>query len=103
MGSLGRVASGDLQHPDYQTELSLILRYQCCDEKNRFKKTEKKSRMINTSRVNWNIFVDSTHLCLVTLYSVSCNTMLRLVNCNRLVNLGISKQQHLYFSTKNLI
>ena len=29
--------------------------------------------------------------------------MLRLVNSNRLVNLGISKQQHLYLRTKNLI
>ena len=29
--------------------------------------------------------------------------MLRLVTCNRLVNLGISKQQHLYLKTKNLI
>ena len=31
------------------------------------------------------------------------NVMLRLVICNRLVNLGISKQQHLYLKTKNLI
>ena len=29
--------------------------------------------------------------------------VLRLVTCNRLVNLGISKQQHLYLKTKNLI
>ena len=29
--------------------------------------------------------------------------LLRLVTCNRLVNLGISKQQHLYLKTKNLI
>ena len=29
--------------------------------------------------------------------------LLRLVNSNRLVNLGISKQQHLYLKTKNLI
>ena len=31
------------------------------------------------------------------------NRLLRLVICNRLVNLGISKQQHLYLKTKNLI
>ena len=30
-------------------------------------------------------------------------SLLRLVNGNRLVNLGISKQQHLYLRTKNLI
>ena len=29
--------------------------------------------------------------------------LLRLVTCNRLVNLGISKEQHLYLKTKNLI
>ena len=29
--------------------------------------------------------------------------MLRLVTCNRLMNLGISKQKHLYLRTKNLI
>ena len=29
--------------------------------------------------------------------------LLRLVDCNRLVNLGISQQQHLYLKTKNLI
>ena len=29
--------------------------------------------------------------------------LLRLVICNRLVNLGISEQQHLYLKTKNLI
>ena len=29
--------------------------------------------------------------------------VLRLVICNRLVNLGISEQQHLYLKTKNLI
>ena len=29
--------------------------------------------------------------------------LLRLVTCNRLVNLGISKQQHLNLKTKNLI
>ena len=29
--------------------------------------------------------------------------LLRLVTCKRLVNLGISKQQHLYLKTKNLI
>ena len=33
----------------------------------------------------------------------SLSNMLRLVNSNRLVNLGISKQQHLYLKTKNLI
>ena len=31
------------------------------------------------------------------------NNLLRLVICNRLVTLGISKQQHLYLKTKNLI
>ena len=31
------------------------------------------------------------------------NNLLQLVTCNRLVNLGISKQQHLYLRTKNLI
>ena len=31
------------------------------------------------------------------------NNLLRLVTCNRLVNLGISKEQHLYLKTKNLI
>ena len=37
-------------------------------------------------------------------YSAVCRAqMLRLVICNRLVNLGISKQQHLYLKTKNLI
>ena len=29
--------------------------------------------------------------------------VLRLVKCNRLMNLGISKQRHLYLRTKNLI
>ena len=38
---------------------------------------------------------------LLHLYTVKI--MLRLVTCNRLVNLGISKQQHLYLKTKNLI
>ena len=34
---------------------------------------------------------------------ISKKLVLRLVTCNRLVNLGISKQQHLYLRTKNLI
>ena len=35
--------------------------------------------------------------------TVTNNILLRLVICNRLVNLGISKQQNLYLKTKNLI
>ena len=41
------------------------------------------------------------HVC-VCVHSCLC-VLLRLVICNRLVNLGISKQQHLYLKTKNLI
>ena len=55
-------------------------------------------------------FVDLEHaeLCLESpIHDISChlsgNKVLRLVTCNRLVNLGISKQQHLYLKTKNLI
>ena len=36
-------------------------------------------------------------------FVISAKVVLRLITCNRLVNLGISKQQHLYLKTKNLI
>ena len=41
---------------------------------------------------------------LTTAENNSCITfpLLRLVTCNRLVNLGISKQQHLYLRTKKI-
>ena len=38
-----------------------------------------------------------------TLLNIPGKDVLRLVTCNRLVNLGISKQQHLYLKTNNLI
>ena len=42
-------------------------------------------------------------LYLQTRHQPQCSSMLWLVTCNRLVNLGICKQQHLYPKTKNLI
>ena len=42
-------------------------------------------------------------LCNCCLNELKLFILLRLVICNRLVNLGISKQQHLYLKTKNLI
>ena len=49
------------------------------------------------------LFEDGLHILISWIDVLNLTLVLRLVICNRLVNLGISKQQHLYLKTKNLI